>query len=109
MTAAVGRLAPLPDATSLLDSRWLLIGVPVVLVVWLALVPLAFLLWQSFLTPQTAVAPTFRRSQPLHDLPGAFLGHGGEFVGLESLHRFPPGVVFCAGLFFQLKRVRRHI
>ena len=36
------------------DSRWILIGVPVALVVWLALVPLVFLLWQSFLTPQTA-------------------------------------------------------
>jgi iron(III) transport system permease protein len=33
------------------------IGVPVALVVWLALVPLGFLLWQSFLTPQTATLP----------------------------------------------------
>ena len=30
---------------------------PVALVVWLALVPLVFLLWQSFLTPQTATVP----------------------------------------------------
>ena len=34
-----------------------MIGVPVALVVWLALIPLVFLLWQSFLTPQTATAP----------------------------------------------------
>ena len=34
-----------------------MIGVPVALVAWLALVPLVFLLWQSFLTPQTAAAP----------------------------------------------------
>jgi iron(III) transport system permease protein len=58
MTAAVGRrLASLPDATPRFDSKWLLIGVPVVLVIWLALVPLVFLFWQSFLTPQTATAP----------------------------------------------------
>src|SRR5262245_60245611 len=49
--------APRRIANSGFDSKWLLIGVPVVLVVWLALVPLVFLLWQSFLTPQTAAAP----------------------------------------------------
>jgi iron(III) transport system permease protein len=61
MTEAVGRLAPLPDAELApwrrLDSRWVLIGVPVALVIWLSLVPLVFLLWQSFLTPQTASRP----------------------------------------------------
>jgi iron(III) transport system permease protein len=56
VTDAVGRLA-VPDAAPRFDSRWVLIGVPVVLVLWLALVPLVFLLWQSFLTPQTAAAP----------------------------------------------------
>src|SRR5581483_981596 len=40
-----------------LDSKWILIGVPVALVVWLSLVPLVFLVWQSFLTPQTATMP----------------------------------------------------
>jgi iron(III) transport system permease protein len=39
------------------EAHWLLIGGPVVVVVWLALVPLTFLLWQSFLTPQSAAAP----------------------------------------------------
>src|SRR3981081_766396 len=57
MTAAVGRLASLPDVAPRLDAKWLMIGVPVALVVWLALVPLVFLLWQSVLTPQTASAP----------------------------------------------------
>ena len=55
MTDAVGR--GLPAAVPRFDSKWVLIGVPVALVVWLALVPLVFLLWQSFLTPQTAAAP----------------------------------------------------
>src|SRR6266700_6982835 len=61
MTEAVGRLARMRDAELAprwrLDSKWVLIGVPVALVAWLALVPLVFLLWQSFLTPQTATSP----------------------------------------------------
>ncbi|HLH97642.1 MAG TPA: iron ABC transporter permease [Xanthobacteraceae bacterium] len=40
-----------------IDAQWLLVGTPVAVVVWLALVPLAFLVWQSFLTPQSAAAP----------------------------------------------------
>ena len=57
MTDSVGRLAPLPALAPRLDAKWLVIGVAVALVVWLALVPLVFLLWQSFLTPQTAAEP----------------------------------------------------
>jgi iron(III) transport system permease protein len=57
VTEAVGRLAPLPTVAPQLDARWVLIGAPVALVVWLSLVPLVFLLWQSFLTPQTAGLP----------------------------------------------------
>ena len=45
------------DTTPRFDSKWLLIGIPVALVVWLALVPLVFLLAQSFLTPQSVDAP----------------------------------------------------
>jgi iron(III) transport system permease protein len=61
MTEAMGRLGDLPSAETSrwrFDSRWLLIGVPVALVVWLALVPLSFLFWQSFLTPYTASKPS---------------------------------------------------
>src|SRR6266571_3794593 len=61
MTEAVTRLSRVPDTDTAsgwrLDSKWVLFGVPVALVVWLALVPLVFLLWQSFLTPQTATSP----------------------------------------------------
>src|ERR1700716_2328495 len=57
----VGHLVHLPRTEvppwRKLDSKWLLIGAAVALVVWLALVPLVFLLWQSFLTPQTATVP----------------------------------------------------
>jgi iron(III) transport system permease protein len=37
-----------------LDFKWAIIALSVALVAWLSLVPLAFLFWQSFLTPQTA-------------------------------------------------------
>ena len=60
MTEAVGRLGTLPRAEPArwrFDLRWILIGVPVALVVWLAIVPLTFLLWQSFFTPHTAAEP----------------------------------------------------
>jgi iron(III) transport system permease protein len=36
------------------DFKWLIIGVCVALTVYLGVVPLAFLLWQSFFTPQSA-------------------------------------------------------
>ena len=72
MTETVGQLAHLPPGASPrlsrlpapaapsrpgLDFKWLLVGGPAALVVWLSLVPLTFLLWQSFLTPQTATVP----------------------------------------------------
>ena len=61
MTEAVDRLAHVPDAELGLwrrfEFKWILIGIPVLLVMWLALVPLVFLVWQSFLTPQTATRP----------------------------------------------------
>src|SRR5437764_6558521 len=59
MTEAVGRL-PMSDAQfapARFDPKWVLIGIPVALVLWLSLVPLVFLVWQSFLTPQTAAKP----------------------------------------------------
>ena len=60
MTEAVTRLPRLPaieTGTRNFDLKWIVIGIPVALAAWLALVPLGFLLWQSFLTPQTATHP----------------------------------------------------
>ena len=36
------------------DPKWLIIGLSVALVTYIALMPLGFLIWQSFFTPQTA-------------------------------------------------------
>jgi len=41
-----------------LDSKWLVIGGATAIVAVLALVPLCFLLWQSFMTPQGADTPS---------------------------------------------------
>jgi iron(III) transport system permease protein len=87
VTDAVGRLARLPDAASRFDSKWLLIGVPVALVVWLALVPLAFLLWQSVLTPQTATVPA---QYTLENFRTAYLSS-------DNLRLFFNSVQFAAG------------
>jgi iron(III) transport system permease protein len=40
------------------DAKWVVIGVSLAAVAWIALVPLAFLLWQSFVTID-GVGPTF--------------------------------------------------
>ena len=36
------------------DAKWLIIGACVALALYLGVVPLGFLLWQSFFTPQSA-------------------------------------------------------
>ncbi len=43
-----------PPAAARFDWKWIVIGVCVALTVYIAVMPLVFLLWQSFLTPQTA-------------------------------------------------------
>ena len=53
--ASQPRLGRMGDfARPRMDVKWLIIGVCVALTVYLGVVPLAFLLWQSFFTPQTA-------------------------------------------------------
>jgi len=42
------------SALSAFDWKWIVIGACVVFTVYIAVIPLAFLLWQSFRTPQTA-------------------------------------------------------
>lgn len=43
-----------PMAWRRFDFRWVIIGLCVAVVAYLALIPLGFLMWQSFFTPQTA-------------------------------------------------------
>lgn len=46
--------SPRDHADGGVDWTWLIVGACVVFTVYLAVIPLGFLLWQSFLTPQTA-------------------------------------------------------
>jgi iron(III) transport system permease protein len=90
MTEAVGRIGTVPHAQAerwRFDSRWVLIGVPVALVVWLAIVPLTFLIWQSFLTPHTAARPA---EFTLENFRTAYFT--GETFGL-----FVNSVIFATG------------
>jgi iron(III) transport system permease protein len=57
VTAVTGRDLVRMRGISLRDPKWLLLGGVVVIVAWLALVPLIFLIWQSFMTPATADIP----------------------------------------------------
>ena len=51
-------LAAQPAASRLrLDPKWVILGLCIALVAYLALIPLGFLLWQSFFTPHTAAKP----------------------------------------------------
>jgi iron(III) transport system permease protein len=92
VTDAAARLAPLPGVAPSPDAKWLLIGIPVALVVWLALVPLVFLLWQSFLTPQTASAPA---QLTLENFRTAYLSADNARLFLNSL-QFATGAAVLA-------------
>jgi iron(III) transport system permease protein len=46
--------SPPKAAASGFDPKWLILGLSVALIAYLAIVPLGFLLWQSFFTPHTA-------------------------------------------------------
>ncbi len=50
-----GSVAP-PAARAGFEWKWVVIGACVAFTVYIAVIPLAFLLWQSFRTPQTAAA-----------------------------------------------------
>ncbi len=43
-----------PSVPRAFDAKWIVIGVCVAFTAYIAVMPLAFLLWQSFFTPQTA-------------------------------------------------------
>src|SRR5215470_8063106 len=68
-------------------AKWLVIGAAVALAAWLSLVPLAFLLWQSFMTPETATTP----AQLTLD------NYLSAFWSIETLRVFGNSVAFAAG------------
>ena len=58
-STSLGALAPANASArpSWLSWKWVVIGLCVAVTVYIAVIPLGFLLWQSFFTPQTATKP----------------------------------------------------
>jgi iron(III) transport system permease protein len=70
-----------------IELKWLIIGVSVLVVAYLALMPLGFLLWQSFFTPQTfAQAAVF-----------TFDNYITAYTSVETLKLFFNSVTFAIG------------
>jgi len=70
------------------DLKWFVIGASVALAAWLALVPVAFLLlWQSFLTPETAAAPA----------QFTWENYGTAYFNAETVRLFGNSVAFGVG------------
>jgi iron(III) transport system permease protein len=67
VTDLVGSVASRPLLATRVEFKGVMIGLAIALVAWLALVPLGFLLWQSFLTPQTVNAPAHFTLQNFRD------------------------------------------
>ena len=86
---AVGQLPATtsPKGWREFDFKWLIIGVSVLVVTYLALMPLGFLLWQSFFTPQTATkAAVF-----------TFDNYITAYSSSETLKLFLSSVTFATG------------
>jgi len=70
-----------------LDLKWVILGLCVALVAYLALIPLGFLLWQSFFTPHTAAKPAVFT-----------LGnYAAAYTSVETARLFVNSVVFAVG------------
>lgn len=76
-----------PAARLRIDAKWIVLGVCVAAVAYLALVPLGFLLWQSFFTPYTAARPA-----------EFTLGNYGEaYTNLRTARLFLNSLLFATG------------
>ncbi len=69
------------------DPKWLIFGACVVFVAWLALVPLGFLVWQSFFTPETASVPAVFTLD----------NYKVAYSSMETFHLFLNSTRFAAG------------
>lgn len=80
-------LAQSPNGWRNLDLKWLVIGACVLVVAYLALMPLCFLLWQSFFTPRTATqAAVF-----------TFSNYTNAYTSVETLKLLFSSIGFASG------------
>ncbi|MDB5764171.1 MAG: sugB 2 [Herminiimonas sp.] len=88
---AVGKLVVSPSAEPKgwrrIDFKWAIIGLSVLVVAYLALMPLGFLLWQSFFTPQTATKA----------VEFTFDNYVTAYSSVETLKLFLSSVQFATG------------
>ncbi|MBI1774471.1 MAG: iron ABC transporter permease [Proteobacteria bacterium] len=81
------------------DPKWLLIGIAVAIVAWLALIPLGFLIWQSFLTADTLQAHAAFTLQ--HYLAAYFSSESFELLATSLTFAFGTAAFsLCIGTFF---------
>jgi iron(III) transport system permease protein len=85
--SAAGTAAGGPAPRHRIDLQWLTIGLCVAVVVYLALMPLVFLLWQSFHTPQTATVPSVATLQNFR----------AAYTSGDTLRLFANSVQFATG------------
>ncbi len=76
-----------PPAPLRIDIKWPVIGAGVALAAWLSLVPVTFLVWQSFLTPETATAPA----------RFTWENYGTAYFSTETIRLFGNSVTFGLG------------
>ncbi len=69
------------------DWKWVIVGACVALTVYIAVIPLGFLLWQSFRTPQTAAVDSVFTLQ----------NYVAAYGSVETLRLFWTSVQFAAG------------
>jgi iron(III) transport system permease protein len=82
-----GLPAQAPKGWRNIDLKWLVIGASVAVVAYLALMPLGFLLWQSFFTPRTAAtAATF-----------TFSNYTNAYTSVETLKLLFSSITFASG------------
>lgn len=85
--------ADAPRARALaFDAKWLVIGLCVVFTVYIGVIPLFFLLWQSFRTPQTAAVDAV---WTLANFAQAY-GTGGNYRLFLTSLQFASGTAFFA-------------
>jgi iron(III) transport system permease protein len=75
------------EARSRFDAKWLVLGVCVAAVAYLAVIPLGFLLWQSFFTPHTAAKPAEFTLQ----------NYAAAYTSVQTAKLFINSLTFAAG------------
>jgi iron(III) transport system permease protein len=82
-----GSVSPRASALPRVDLMWFVVAGSIALAAWLSLVPVGFLLWQSFLTPETAAAPA--------EL--TFQNYVTAYLSTETVRLFGNSVAFGIG------------